>query len=204
MEVTILNWCNSSFLSVMGEWALFLLWKSGLRFCRGTWSAQKKDSTLRAAGMIPWQYQLSSNSFLPLINHCVLYKCTKTTYLLQQVGIYCELQSEIHKALQFLINWNLRKGFSCKVWKCALWVSRTPKRLPKALHCLSFNRIKIIQPLSRTFFFFKSGPTACPTVKYFPLYDAVKFCIKHKNVRDIRNILSFQNAPWYSLTTPVC
>lgn len=53
-------------------------------------------------------------------------------------------------------------------------------------------------------FFLKSGSTACPTVKYLPLHDAIKSCIKHKNVRDIRNILSFENAPWYSLTPPVC
>lgn len=167
-----------------------------------TWSAQKKDSTLRAAGMIAWQYQSSSNPFLPLIKHCVLYKCTKTTHLSQQLRIYRELQSEIHKALQFLINWDLRKGFSCKVWKCALWANRTLKRLPKTLKCLSFNRIKIIQPLLR-FFFYYLDPTSCPHIKYFLLYDAIKSCIKHKNVRDIRNILSFQNTPWYSLTPPV-
>lgn len=152
--------------------------------------------------MIPWQYQLSSNPFLPLIKHYVLYKCTKTTHLLQQLRIYRELQSEIHKALQFLINWNLRKVFSCKMRKCALWANRTHKRLPKTLQCLSFNRIKIIQPLFRIFFL--SDLTACPHIKYFPLYDAVKSCIRHKNVRDIKNILSFQNTPWYSLTPPVC
>lgn len=167
MEMTIPNWCNSSLLSVKGEWALFLLWKSGLRFCRGTWSAQKKDSTLRAAGMIPWQDQSSSNSFLPLIKHCIIQVHQDHRSVTAGEDIL-RAQSEIHKALQFLINWNLRKGFSCKVWKCALWAYRTLRRLPKALHCLSFNRIKIIQPI----WFFSSGPTACPTAKYFPLYDA--------------------------------
>lgn len=141
MEMTTLNLRNSLLLSAKGEWALFLLWTRVLRFCRGTWSTQKKDSTLRPAGMIPWQYQSSSNPFLPLIKHCRLYMCTKTTYLLQLLRIHRELQSEIHKALQLLINWNLRKGFSCKTWKCALWTYRTLKRLPKTLHCLSFNSL---------------------------------------------------------------
>lgn len=153
--------------------------------------------------MIPWHHQWSSNPFLPPRKHCVLHKCTKSTYLLQQLRTCRELQSEIHRAVQFLIICNLRKGFSCKKWKCTLWVYRTVKRLPEPLHCLSFNRIKIIQPLFR-FFLCKSSPTACPTIKYFLLYDAVKSCIQHKNVRDIRNILSFQTAPWYSLTPPVC